>query len=120
MKTPIKIALALIPTGFAILAGWYVVDRMFIKKAPLYPFSLKKAQEKKANVALSIAKNKLNKLMEEDKIHGYGVVYDTDSKKNYIEVATLKITPQLKSEIPDKVNGTEIRIIERAMAKAIT
>lgn len=118
MNTPTKILLAVVPSGLAILVGYYVVDRVFIQKAPLYPFSLKKAKEKKANNALSMAKNKLNKLMEADMIHGFGVVADPDTKVNYIEVSTSNVTKELKSELPESVMGVEIRVIEREQAKA--
>lgn len=113
MNTALKITLSIIPMGLLALAGYYVVDRVFVKKAPLFPFSLKKAQEKKANDALSLTKNKLNRLIEENKIHEFGIVYDADTKKNYIEVATLGITPALRNDIPDKVNGIEVRLVQR-------
>jgi hypothetical protein len=117
MKTAIKVGLAIVPTGFAILAGWYLVDRVFIEKVPLYPFSLKKAKEKKATAALAVSKKKLTRLMDENKIHAFGTVFDAETKKNYIEVKAQKITAGLKGEIPASVNGVEIRLVEAPVVK---
>lgn len=112
-----KIVAAFILPAAAVVT-YYVVDRAFIKKAPLWPLDLKKAREKKANNALSEAKKKLNKMMDEGRIHGFGVMYDEAKKKYYIEVASDNITQSLRNDVPVSVKGVDVVLMEKPIAKA--
>lgn len=112
-----KVALAFtVPT--IIVAGYYIVDRKFIKQAPLFPLNLVKAREKQAADSLGTVKEKLNKLMAENKIHSFGTMMDLGTRKNYIGVLTEKITDDLKSQIPISINRIEVRLIEEPIVVA--
>ena len=117
MSTAGKIALAITVPSVA-LAGYYVVDRIFIKQAPLFPFSLEKAREKQATDSLIMAKKKLKKIMDEGKINSYGTRQDAETKKYYIEVGSSNITSDLRNQIPSKVSGVEVRLVQKEMAVA--
>ena len=119
MSTAGKIVLAIsVPT--VALAGYYIIDRVAIKQAPLFPFSLDKAREKQANAAMKIAEKKLETLMKENKINGFGTMQDPQTKKFYIEVGAQNPTTELRNQIPLKVSGIEIRLVQREMAKALS
>lgn len=112
-----KVALAFaVPT--VVLAGYYVIDRKFIKGVPLFPFNLQKARQNQADDAMIKAEGRLKTLMDEGKINGYGVMQDPNSKIFYIEVASANPTNELRSSIPLKVNNVPVRLIQREMAKA--
>ena len=102
-----------------IISGWFAFDRLAVKKLPLFPLSLKKAQEKKASNVLEFAEKKLKKLMNEGKINGFGTRHDDETKQHYIEIASSKITSELKNELPSKLDGVELRLVQREMAKAL-
>lgn len=112
-----KVILAFtVPT--VIVAGYYIIDRKFIKNAPLFPLNLEKARKNQADDALILAEKKLKVLIDEGKINGYGVVADPQTNVFYIEVASDNITNELKSSIPSKVKNIQVRIVQREKAKA--
>jgi len=116
MGTAGKIGLAIVVPSVA-LAGYYVIDRKFIKNAPLFPFNLQKARENQANDAMMMAEKKLKVLLHEGKINGFGVVGDPETKIFYIEVASDNITAELKGSIPSKVGNVQVRLVQREKAK---
>jgi hypothetical protein len=111
-----KIALAfVVPT--VVLAGYYVIDRKFIKGAPLFPFNLEKARKNQADDAMIKAESKLKSMMDEGKLNGFGVIQDPSSKLFYIEVASVNPTNELRSAIPLKVNNVQVRLVQRENSK---
>ena len=86
MKITVKQITGIASAAVVIAAGWYGIDRVFIQQLPLFPFSLKKAKEKKADNALGTVEEKLEKLMAENKIHGFGTMVDLKTRENYIGI----------------------------------
>jgi len=112
-----KIALAFAAPAF-ITVGYYVVDRKFIKGAPLFTFNLEKARKNQADDAMIKAEGKLKSMMSDGKINGFGVIQDPETKLFYIEVASVNPTNELRSAIPLKVNNVQVRLVQRETAKA--
>ena len=100
-----------VPT--VLLASWYVVDRKWIKKQPLFPIFPKDDNQK---LAKKVKETMQEKVMKINGVYAIGTRLNTDNKlkpEYYIQVKVAEgKTDEIRKLIPSEIEGVRVVLVE--------